>query len=627
VTPGPGPEDSTLRTGTGPRRCASIRAIGWLTDRRGSAVGPDDSRPKAAADPDGEGADVAAAASLELQLVAGLCVLVLGLFLAPALVRGELPAWQVAGSLAALALGLAAIVLVRLGRPRAGVLALVAALWAHVALPMAVLGLRYSLLGTRFAMLPLVLAALMLGRREIWATFAVFAAAATAGAARDAGRLGGSGPLPTLMPATPLLSTLVLYLVLALVLDRLAGSLRRALAESLRGNRALREQERMREELRQAQKLEAIGRLAGGVAHDFNNILTSILSTASAAAEELPGGHPLRADLEQIAADGRRAGVLTHQLLAFARKEVVAPRLVELDEVVRSLGQLLHRVLGDRIRLDTRPGAAGAMVLLDRGQLEQVLINLAVNARDAMPDGGRLVVSTGLAETGAGVGRVVLSVADEGPGIPPEVLPHIFEPFFTTKAPGHGTGLGLSTCHGIVAQAGGEIAVESTPGKGARFEVRLPRASGQPEVRSPPAPEVRGGAETVLLVEDQSPVRGAAARVLRGGGYVVLEAEGVAAALRVAAAHQGTVDLLVADVGLPDGSGREVADALGVARSATRVLFTSGHPEDEVVRRGVAEASVRYLRKPFAADDLLRSVREALDGPRRIGPSRPGGPG
>jgi signal transduction histidine kinase/CheY-like chemotaxis protein len=581
-------------------------------------------------DPGGPVPDPAARASPVLQVVAGLAVLVLSLALLPWLRSGEIPAAQLAGSVVAAVLGLLSILLLRAGRHRDGVLALAGAVWAHVAWPMLLLGLNHALLGTRFAVLPLVLVALLLGRREIWATFTAFAAAAAIGAARDAGWLGGAGRLPTLMPQRPLVSSLLLFLLLALLLDRLAGALRSALAEALRGNRALREQEQMREQLRQAQKLEAIGRLAGGVAHDFNNVLTSILATATAAAEELPPGHPVRADLEQIAADGRRAGGLTHQLLAFARKEVVTPRLLAVDEVVGSMVRMLHRVLGENVLLEARLGAADARVLLDRGQLEQVVLNLAVNARDAMPDGGRLVVSTAVAAAApAGAPAadgaaqwVTISIADEGHGIPAEVLAHIFEPFFTTKGTGRGTGLGLATCHGIVAEAGGEIGVESRVGEGTRFEVRLPRAWGEEVAAQAPGDLPRGGGETVLVVDDLAPVRSASARVLRAHRYQVLEAHGVADGVRVAAAHPGRIDLALLDVGLPDGSGREVADALARSRPGLRVLYTSGHPEDEVVRRGVAEARVRYLRKPFAAEELARAVREALDAPGPEAPPR-----
>jgi len=434
-----------------------------------------------------EGDAIARRATRPLQAVAALSVASLVVSLVPWLRRGDLPLSQTAGSLTAGALGLLALVLLQRGRFRAGVLAIAFAVWAHVVWPMITLGLQHVLVGTRFAVLPLVLVALLLGRREVWLLFFAFAAAASVGAARDAGWLGGAGPQPTLLPEQPLFSTLVLFLVVALLVDRLAGALREALADAVRGNQALRERDQMREELRQAQKMEALGRLAGGVTHDFNNVLTAILGTASVAAEELPAGHPVRADLEQIAADAGRATELTRRLLTFARKEPVSPRLIPFDEHVTSAAGLLRRTLGAKVRLELALGAPGAHVLLDPAQLDQLLLNLGVNARDAMPKGGRVWIATRVAPArAAGRGEeVVLTVADEGQGIPADVLPRVFEPFFTTKAPGEGTGIGLATCHGIAAQAGGEIRVESEPGSGTRFEVRLPRAGDLQ--RAPPA--------------------------------------------------------------------------------------------------------------------------------------------
>jgi len=427
---------------------------------------------------------VAAPASLALQVVASLSIGILGLALAPWLLNRSLPRLQAASSIMAIVLGLLSIGLLRSGRHRLGVLSLAAAVWAHVAWPMMWLGLRYSLLGTRFAVLPLALVALLLGRRDLWATFAAFVGAAALGEARDLGWLGQATSLPTLMPTRPLLSTLVLFLLAALLLDRLAGSLRQALADALRGNEALREQAKLREQLRQAQKMEAIGRLAGGVAHDFNNILTSIVASASLAKEELPVGHKARADLEQICVDSGRASELTRQLLACARKQVLSPKVVDIDCVVEGVAKMLQRLLGASITLEMRL-TSKAQVFIDEGQLEQVLLNLAVNARDAMPDGGRLIISTEAQaptrKDGNGVGgtHVLLSVRDDGSGIPADVLPQIFEPFFTTKGAEQGTGLGLATCHGIVAQAGGDITVHSKVGEGTTFEIRLPEASSE----------------------------------------------------------------------------------------------------------------------------------------------------
>jgi signal transduction histidine kinase len=411
-----------------------------------------------------------------LQIIAALSVLILTLALVPWLRGDAIPPLQAVGSISAVLFSVAAMVFLRLGRMRLGVLALVAVVWMQVGWGMLWLGLRYSLVGTRFAVLPLALVALLLGRRDLWATFAAFATAAALGAARDVGWLGRATHLPTLTPTQPLLSTVLLFLFAALLLDRLAGALREALAEALRGNQALREREQMLEQLRQGQKMEAIGRLAGGVAHDFNNILTSILGANEMAREALPADHPAAVDLQQIEKDGHRAAELVRQLLAFARKQVVAPKLVVVDAVVSDMVKMLGRVLGKSIVLDTRLGVGGTTILIDQGQLEQVLLNLTVNARDAMPGGGHLYVSTNLLASPGVTPQVVLSVRDEGVGISADVLPHIFEPFFTTKSEGQGTGLGLATCHGIVTQAGGQIAVHSTPGQGTCFDVRFPVA-------------------------------------------------------------------------------------------------------------------------------------------------------
>jgi signal transduction histidine kinase len=421
-------------------------------------------------------ATVAARASMVLQIIAVLSVLILTLALVPWLRGAQIPAVQAVGSVSAVLFSLAAVAFLRLGRMRLGVLSLVGVVWMHVGWGMLWLGLRYSLVGTRFAVLPFALVALLLGRRDLWATFAAFATAAAVGAARDVGWIGRGTHLPMLTPTQPLLSTVLLLLFAALLLDRLAGALRQALGEALRGNQALREREQMLEQVRQGQKMEAIGRLAGGVAHDFNNILGLILGSAEMARDALPPEHPAAPDLQHIERDVGRAKELVRQLMAFARKQVVAPKLVAVDAVVSDMLKMLERVLGKIIIVDARLGAGETTILIDRGQLEQVLLNLAVNARDAMPSGGHLYVRTEITTPPGGNPQVLLSVCDEGMGIPSDVLPHIFEPFFTTKSEGQGTGLGLATCHGIVTQAGGQIDVHSTPGKGTCFEVRFPVA-------------------------------------------------------------------------------------------------------------------------------------------------------
>ena len=377
----------------------------------------------------------------------------------------------------------------------------------------------------------------------------------------------------------------------------------------------------LQDQLRQAQKMEAIGRLAGGVAHDFNNILTSILSTAELLKRSLPPDHPGRGDADQIQEDADRASQLTRHLLAFARRQMVAPKVIRVDERASAMEKMLRRVLGENVLLETRFAEGSWPVLVDPGQLEQVLLNLAVNARDAMPDGGRLTIATDNVAIAAGqqVGALVpgdyllLTVSDSGAGIPAEILPQIFEPFFTTKG-GQGVGLGLATCYGIVRQAGGEILAESAPGFGSRFRVYLPRATAPAdEPAAEPGARSLGGRETVLVVEDDPHVRGVAVRALSELGYRVLSAGGAAEAASVSSVHPGPIDILVMDVVLSDGNGRDAALALRASRPETRVLFVSGYAETVLVHRGVAEAGVNFLPKPYTPASLASAVRAVLD--------------
>ena len=391
--------------------------------------------------------------------------------------------------------------------------------------------------------------------------------------------------------------------------------------------RADEEQAYLQEQLRQSQKMEAIGRLAGGVAHDFNNVLTSILSTAELLKRSLPPDHPGRADADQIQEDADRATELTRHLLAFARRQMVAPKVIRVDERASAMEKMLHRVLGENVFLVTHFAEGSWPVLIDPGQLEQVLLNLAVNARDAMPDGGRLTIATDNVVVRAGEQvasllpgeYLLLTVSDSGAGIPPEVLPQIFEPFFTTKG-AHGVGLGLATCYGIVRQAGGEILAESTPGFGSRFRVYLPRSTAPlDQPAADPSAGPVAGHETLLVVEDDPHVRGVAVRALSALGYRVLSASGVADAESVAGAHPGPIDLVVMDVVLSDGNGREAAARLRATRPDSRVLFVSGYAEAVLVHRGVAEAGVNFLPKPYKPAALATAVRAALDGHGRPG--------
>ncbi|MBN9522360.1 PAS domain S-box protein [bacterium] len=384
----------------------------------------------------------------------------------------------------------------------------------------------------------------------------------------------------------------------------------------------------LEEHLRQAQKMEAVGRLAGGVAHDFNNLLTVITGFAEllhGMLDDRPDARPL---VEEIGKAGRRAAGLTRQLLAFSRKQVLQPKLIDPNALLADLGRMLRPLLGEDIELALTLAPAVRRVRVDPGQLEQVVMNLAVNARDAMPTGGRLTVETGNATLDEAYAEfrpevrpgnyVRLAVTDTGAGMDRAVADRVFEPFFTTKGEGRGTGLGLATVYGIIKQSGGHIEVTSEVGTGTTFEVYLPAADEAPGSRVGVALPDRapGGRETVLLVEDEEAVRELAARVLRTKGYHVVEAADGAAALATAARHPGPIDLLVTDVVMPRLGGRELAARLAETRPGLRVLYLSGYTDDAVVRHGVTEAQVAFLQKPFGPDALAGKVREVLDAGR-----------
>jgi PAS domain S-box-containing protein len=381
------------------------------------------------------------------------------------------------------------------------------------------------------------------------------------------------------------------------------------------------------ERIRQSEKLESVGRLAGGVAHDFNNLLTVILSAGEVLTDDLRAGRaPELADLEQIRTAGGRARELTQQLLAVGRRQVTAPVPLDLGDTLRAGDRMLRRLLGEGIRLDLELLAEPCPVLCDPAQLEQVILNLALNARDAMPDGGRLVLRTAVRNVREGQDRrdgepgpgrwVELTVQDDGAGMDPEVMAHVFEPFFTTKPKGLGTGLGLATIYGIVTQADGHVFVRSAPGRGTAFSVYLPHrpAEARPAGASPGAARAAGGVETVLAVEDDALVRGVTARALRSAGYRVLEAGSGAEALAVAGAEP--LQLLVTDVVMPGMDGRALADELRRRSPGLRVLFVSGYPDDVIGRRNVLDAGTQLLAKPFTPGALLARVREILDGGR-----------
>jgi PAS domain S-box-containing protein len=389
------------------------------------------------------------------------------------------------------------------------------------------------------------------------------------------------------------------------------------------------ERYRLEAELRQAQKMEAVGRLAGGIAHDFNNLLTVVLGCADLVLEDVAADHRAHVFVRDIKAAADRAATLTQQLLAFSRKQVLVARVLNLNDLVTDMARILRRLIGAGIELVTLPTLGACRVKVDPGQLGQVLLNLAVNARDAMPGGGKLTIRTAeiyldeAAARGKGGVRpgcyVVLSVGDTGCGMTPEVKARVFEPFFTTKRPTGGTGLGLSTVYGIVKQSGGHVEVDSEPGRGTTFTVYLPchrEEAGAAAAAAVSTAEVARGRETILLVEDEAAVRALEGTLLRGAGYTVLEAGYADDALRVSAEYAAAIDLLVTDVVMPRMSGWALAEQLTVRRPGLRVLFVSGYAEGIEARDGSAPAGAAFLQKPFSPDALLRAVREVLDRPR-----------
>jgi signal transduction histidine kinase/ligand-binding sensor domain-containing protein/ActR/RegA family two-component response regulator len=400
--------------------------------------------------------------------------------------------------------------------------------------------------------------------------------------------------------------------------DDAIGNLRRGF------NSVVADLKRAEEELRQSQKMEAVGRLAGGVAHDFNNLLTVIVCNTALALEEADAASQVAEELKEIERAAVRASALTRQLLAFSRKQILQPRLFSLNEVAKDLGHMLARTLGEDIDLQVVTEPQLALVRADPGQIERVLMNLVMNARDAMPRGGAMLIQTRNvdaqeasthpeSESGA---YVEMLVRDAGTGMSAEVKRRIFEPFFTTKEQGQGTGLGLATVYGIVKQSGGYVRVESEAGAGTTFCIYLPQMLAVEEAAQPAKSErpPRGSA-TVLLVEDEMAVRTLASRVLTRGGYKVLAADSGAAAIAIAKAYEGEIDLLVTDVVMPGMSGRELAERLVPTRIGMRVLFASGYTEDAILRHGVTSEAVSFLAKPFTPDELIRKVQFALESP------------
>jgi two-component system cell cycle sensor histidine kinase/response regulator CckA len=385
------------------------------------------------------------------------------------------------------------------------------------------------------------------------------------------------------------------------------------------------ERKQLEQELRQSQKMEAVGRLAGGVAHDFNNLLTIIGGYGQMIMDSLDQGNPIRKDMEAILEASTRATALTRQLLTFSRRQLVQPKVLDLNRHVSRMNRVLRRVIGEDIELKTSLKAASSRIKADPGQIEQVVLNIAVNARDAMPNGGKLTIRTADVEFDqehpAGLhalppGKYVeLSITDTGTGMSPEIQSHLFEPFFTTKAKGKGTGLGLSTVYGIVKQSGGDVTIESEPAKGTTVRMVFP-AAGRPERAGRGHEEegpVRGGTETILVVEDEADVRRLTSEMLKQQGYTVLEAASGPEAIRIWRDNHGKIDLVLSDVIMPHMSGPEMARELRALQPELKVIYMSGYTGETIARHGVLNQGTRFLQKPFTVKTLMRKVRGILD--------------
>ncbi|NUN49732.1 MAG: PAS domain-containing protein [Candidatus Brocadiae bacterium] len=375
---------------------------------------------------------------------------------------------------------------------------------------------------------------------------------------------------------------------------------------------------RVEDQLRHSQRMEAIGRLAGGIAHDFNNLMTVVLGYADLSLKKIPPGDPLRPGIEEIRRAGARASDLTRQLLAFSRQQVLQPVVFDMREAIRGMEGIFRRVLGEDIAISTRIAGEPLWVRADQAQIEQVLMNLVVNARDAMPDGGTLTVEAGLSVPSTAPGQsphVRLVVRDSGIGMDAVTRALAFEPFFSTKAKDKGTGLGLSTAFGIIRQSGGRISVESAPGQGAAFEIILPLAVPDDPAgrRSESVPGEFRGTETILLVEDEDSVRLLMRRFLERFGYRVLTASRPSEALALAGSERAGLHLLVTDVVMPGMNGLDLADRLHATLPALRVIYMSGYTDDRIVRRRVIEAGLPFLQKPVSEEALAALVRRVLD--------------
>jgi two-component system cell cycle sensor histidine kinase/response regulator CckA len=382
------------------------------------------------------------------------------------------------------------------------------------------------------------------------------------------------------------------------------------------------------EQRRQAQKMEAIGRLAGGIAHDFNNLLAVILGVTELALDLLDEDHVVRSDLREIETAGRRAALLTQQLLAFGRRQPCQPQVVSLNPIVTNMDKMLCRIVGEDIAFTSVLAPRLGSVEVDPGQIEQILLNLVVNARDAMPGGGTLTIATrnvdlgdaAAAEAALAPGRYVeLSVTDTGTGMDSATRARIFEPFFTTKEVGKGTGLGLSTVFGIVKQAAGTIGVQSRPGRGATFRIHLPRVDDLPDSMPPESLEKHrhSHAETLLLVEDEDSVRRVLRRLLQSHGYTVIEASGAAAALRMLREGDCAVDLVITDLVMPDVDGRTLGEQIIGEHPGVKMLYMSGYPDHMAMKGRALAVADHFVTKPFTQEQMHEAVRRALAGGRR----------
>jgi PAS domain S-box-containing protein len=391
--------------------------------------------------------------------------------------------------------------------------------------------------------------------------------------------------------------------------------------------RDITEGKRLQAQLFQSQKMETVGKMAGGIAHEFNSILTAIIGQSELLLGDLPTGSPLAKNATEISQAAVRAAGLTRQLLAYGRKQILQPETLDLNRVMAGMESMFHHLMGADVETQIVPAPGLHAVKADAGQIEQVIMNLAMNARDAMPNGGKLTLETANVSFDLeSVGRypelkpgdyVMLAITDTGAGMRPEVKAHVFEPFFSTKGVGQGTGLGLSTCYGIIKQSGGHISVYSEPGRGASFKIYLPQVEPQTEIpiqRPPNAPDLPRGTETVLLVEDDPALREMAATLLRRLGYTVWAAANGIEALSLKQQRDiGHIDLLFTDVVMPHMSGKELADRVRALNPHTRILFTSAYTENAIVHQGVLDKGVALLQKPFAPSALAHKLREVLD--------------